>query len=92
MGSDSETYFFLSLLCYVFRLGDLMIQLVLIILTKRKEMICYCESFGYGGTTLSNIVTNDLTHVGVPTENGSNILTMDFLLTSPYNGLFKSSP
>jgi hypothetical protein len=30
-------------------------QLVLIVLTKRKEMIRYCESFGYGGT-------NALTH------------------------------
>jgi hypothetical protein len=44
-------------------------QLILIILTKRKEAIHYCESFGYGGTTLSNIVTNDLTHVSVPVEN-----------------------
>jgi hypothetical protein len=35
-------------------------QLILIILTKRKEMIHYCESFGYGGTTLSKIITNDL--------------------------------
>jgi hypothetical protein len=43
-------------------------QLDLIVLTKRKEMICYCESFGYGGTTLSNIVANDLTHISVPTE------------------------
>jgi hypothetical protein len=46
-----------------------MMQLVLIILTKRKETICYCESFGYGGTTLSNIIANDLTHVSVPAED-----------------------
>jgi hypothetical protein len=26
-----------------------MMQLVLIVHTKRKETICYCESFGYGG-------------------------------------------
>jgi hypothetical protein len=26
-------------------------QLVLIVFTKRKEMICYCESFRYGGTS-----------------------------------------
>jgi hypothetical protein len=45
-----------------------MMQLILIILTKRKEMIHYCKSFGYGGTTLSNIVANDLTHVSVPAE------------------------
>jgi hypothetical protein len=25
-----------------------MMQLVLVVLTKRKEMICYCKSFGYG--------------------------------------------
>jgi hypothetical protein len=41
---------------------------VLIILTKRKEMIRYCETFGYGGTTLSNIVGIDLTHVIVSAE------------------------
>jgi hypothetical protein len=47
-----------------------MMQLILIILTKRKEMIHYYESFGYGGITLSNIVANDLTHVSVPAEDG----------------------
>jgi hypothetical protein len=46
-----------------------MMQLILIILTKIKEMIRYCESFGYGGTTLSSITTNDLTHVSVPAED-----------------------
>jgi hypothetical protein len=46
-----------------------MMQLVLIILTKRKEMIHYCKTFEYGGTTLSNIVTNDLTHLSVPVED-----------------------
>jgi hypothetical protein len=47
-----------------------MMQLVLIVLTKRNEMIHYCESFRYGGTTLSNIIANDLTHVSVPKEDG----------------------
>jgi hypothetical protein len=47
-----------------------MMQLDLIILTKRKETIRYCEMFGYGGTTLSNIVANNLSHVSVPTEDG----------------------
>jgi hypothetical protein len=46
-----------------------MMQLILIVLTKRKEMICYCDSFRYGGTTLSNIIANDLTHVSVTAEN-----------------------
>jgi hypothetical protein len=49
MGPNSETYFVLSLLYYVYRLGNLMMQLVLIVLTRRKEMICYCESSRYGG-------------------------------------------
>jgi hypothetical protein len=47
-----------------------MMQLILIILTKRKEMIRYCESFRYGGTTLSNIITNNLTHISVHAEDG----------------------
>jgi hypothetical protein len=47
-----------------------MMQLILIVLTKRKEMICYYKMFGYDGTTLSNIVANDLTHVSVPVEDG----------------------
>jgi hypothetical protein len=46
-----------------------MMQLFLIILTKRKGMICYCESFGYGGIMLLNIVANDLTHISVPVED-----------------------
>jgi hypothetical protein len=47
-----------------------MMQLILIALTKRKKMIIYCEMFGHGGTTLSNIITNDLTHVSVPVADG----------------------
>jgi hypothetical protein len=46
-----------------------MMQLVLIVLTKRKEMIRYCESLGYSSTTLSNIIANNLTLVSVPAEN-----------------------
>jgi hypothetical protein len=45
-----------------------MMQLVLIVLTKRKETIHYCKSFGYGGTTLSNIIVKDLMHVSVPAK------------------------
>jgi hypothetical protein len=43
-----------------------MMQLILIVLTKREETIRYYESFG--GTTLLNIVANDLTCVSVPAE------------------------
>jgi hypothetical protein len=39
------------------------------LLTKTKEMTRYCESFEYGGTTLINI-SNDLTHVSIPAEDG----------------------
>jgi hypothetical protein len=46
-----------------------MMQLFLIVLTKRKEMTHYCETIGTGGTTLSNIIANDLMHVSVPTKN-----------------------
>jgi hypothetical protein len=45
-------------------------QFILIILTKRKGMIRYYETFRYGGTMLSNIIANDLTHVSVPVEEG----------------------
>jgi hypothetical protein len=48
-----------------------MMQLVLIVLTKREETIRYCESFGYGGKSALTNVSNDLTHVTVPTEDGS---------------------
>jgi hypothetical protein len=44
-------------------------QLVLIILTKKKETIHYCESFGYGGKD-SQHVSIVLTKVSVPAENG----------------------
>jgi hypothetical protein len=50
-----------------------MMQLVLILLTKRMEIIHHCESFRYDGTTLSNIIAHDLTHVSVPIENGQVI-------------------
>jgi hypothetical protein len=47
-----------------------MMQLILIVLTKRKEMIHYCETFGYDGTTLSNIIANNSTHVSVTAKDG----------------------
>jgi hypothetical protein len=69
-----------------------MMQLVLIVLTKRKETIRYCELFGYGGKCALNKYFYRSNGVSVPTENRSNISVMDFSLTSPYNGLFKSPP
>jgi hypothetical protein len=66
-------------------------QLVLIILTKGQKTIHYCESFRYGGTTLSNIVANNLTHVSVPVEEGSIIPIMGISL-HPQHGRFTSSP
>jgi hypothetical protein len=43
----------------------------LIILTKRKETISYCESFRIGGKTLSIVISIILTHVSVHAEDGS---------------------
>jgi hypothetical protein len=68
-----------------------MMQVVVIILTKRKETICYCESLGYGGTMLSNIITNALTHVSVPVEEGSIIPIMG-ISHHPHHGHVTSSP
>jgi hypothetical protein len=69
-----------------------MMQLVLIVLTERKETICYCESFGYGGKGVLDKGFYRSNGVSVPIENGTNISIMGFSLTSSYNGLFKSSP
>jgi hypothetical protein len=33
-------------------------------------MIHYCKTFGNSGTTLSNIVASELTHVSAPIEDG----------------------
>jgi hypothetical protein len=90
MGSNSETYFFLSLLSEVSLLCDLMMQLVLIILRKRKETIRYYESFGYSAKYALDKHFYRSNGVSVPTENRSNNPIMGFSLTSPYNGLFKS--
>jgi hypothetical protein len=40
-------------------------------------MTRYYESLGYGGTNALNTVTNDLMHVSVPTEDGSNMPLRD---------------
>jgi hypothetical protein len=42
----------------------------LIVLTKIKEMTRYCESFNYGGKTLSTHVSIILTKVILPAEDG----------------------
>jgi hypothetical protein len=46
-------------------------QLSLVVLTKTKTTIRYCELFGHSGKTLSIRVTNDLMQVSVPAEDGS---------------------
>jgi hypothetical protein len=66
-------------------------QLVLIAFTQRKDTIHYCESFGYGSTTLSNIIANNLTHVSVPVEEGSIIPIMGISL-HPHHGHFTQCP
>jgi hypothetical protein len=69
-----------------------MMQLDLIVLTKRKEMIRYCESFRYGGTMLSNIVANDLTHISVPALIDKSFPSYGHFTSSPSHGHFTSSP
>jgi hypothetical protein len=46
-------------------------KLDLIVLTKTKETICYCESHTYGGKVALNTASNDLMQVSVPAEDGS---------------------
>jgi hypothetical protein len=46
-------------------------QLDLIVLIKIKEMIHYYKSFRYGSKGALNIISNVLTQVSVPTEDGS---------------------
>jgi hypothetical protein len=41
------------------------------------KMIGHFESFGYGGKVALNVVSNDLTHVSVPTKDGSNMPLVD---------------
>jgi hypothetical protein len=69
-----------------------MMQLILIVITKRKEAIWYCESFGYSDKCALDKRFYHSNGVSVPAENGSNIPIMGFSLTSSYNGLFKSPP
>jgi hypothetical protein len=45
-------------------------QLDLIILTKAKENNRYCELLGYHGKALSTHVSNVLTSISVPAEDG----------------------
>jgi hypothetical protein len=46
-------------------------QLGLLVLTKTKTTIRYCELFRHGGKTISTHVTNDLTQVSILAEDGS---------------------
>jgi hypothetical protein len=53
-----------------------MMQLILIVLTKRKETIRYYESFGYGGKCALDKCFYRSNGVSVPTEEGSIIPIM----------------
>jgi hypothetical protein len=53
-------------------------QLNITVLTKRKEMICYWESFGYGGKYALNKRFYHSKGVSVPAENKLNIPIMGF--------------
>jgi hypothetical protein len=66
MGSNSKTYFFLNLLSQVYRLGDLMMQLVLIVLTKRKKHSAIANCSGTVVNVLSinvSIILTDLVYL-----------------------------
>jgi hypothetical protein len=45
-------------------------QLILIVLTKRKETICYCKSFWYGGTSACTHHFHRSNGVNVRAEDG----------------------
>jgi hypothetical protein len=64
----------------------------LTVLTKRKETICYYESFGYGGKCTLDKRFYRSNEVSVSVESRLNIPIMGFSLTSSYNELFKLSP
>jgi hypothetical protein len=66
-------------------------QLVLIVLTKRKEMIRYCESFGYGGKCALDKRFFRSNGVSVPTEEGSIIPIMG-ISHHPQHGHFTQCP
>jgi hypothetical protein len=56
---------------FLIQLGSLMICTHdLTVLTSTKEATHYCESFGYGGNTLSTHISSILTKVSVPAEDG----------------------
>jgi hypothetical protein len=60
---------------FLSRIGSFMICTHdLTVLTPKKEIIHYCESFGYGGKNALTDISNDLTHVCVLAEEGSQQL------------------
>jgi hypothetical protein len=71
-----------------------MMQLVLIVLTKTKETIHYCESFRYGGNNALNTVANDLTHVNILAEDIKHALkgSSTFVSTHAPSGPALSCP
>jgi hypothetical protein len=57
-------------------------QLILIVLTKRKETIRYCESFGYGDKSALDKHFYHSNGVTVPAEEGS-IIPIPFIGLTP---------
>jgi hypothetical protein len=68
-----------------------MMQLVLIFLTKRKEMILYCQSFGYGDQCTFNKRFYRSNRVSIPAEEGSIIPIMG-ISHHPHHGYFTHCP
>jgi hypothetical protein len=68
LGKD---YDFFKIAVLFFGLGSLMTCTHgLTIITKIKEMACYCESFRYSDRNALTNISNDLTHVSLPVEDG----------------------
>jgi hypothetical protein len=62
------------------------------LLLKEKKQSTTVNRSGTVAKALSTNISIVLMKVSVPVENGSSILIIGFSITSPYNGLFKSSP
>jgi hypothetical protein len=67
-----EDYDFFKIAILFIGLGSLIICTHdLTIITKIKKIIHYCESFGYGGKSALTNVSNNLSHVSILAEDGS---------------------
>jgi hypothetical protein len=76
----------------IFKVAILLNRLGSFMICTHNLYVRYCKSFRYGGQVALDKCFYRFNEVSVPSENKSNIPIKSFSLTSPYNGLFKSSP